>query len=196
MPNKSKCKHCKKYFVRNPENPIEANWVKFCSLWCRRSYIAQKNREKLEKQKVKKQKAKTKKAFSRSKLIAEADRVWSLYIRERDRWKPCITCWTPWTETAQAGHFMSRRHYNTRWEKLNWASQCVKCNNWGSGEQYAFAQALNNQREWLAEELQQIAYKIDKVTNEEILDYIRLYYRLLSDMWHGNDFIKAKKMYL
>lgn len=62
-----------------------------------------------------------KKKLSRSRMIKEADRVWSLYIRERDRGLPCITCGTSWTENQQAGHFMSRRHLNTRWEMHNGA---------------------------------------------------------------------------
>lgn len=46
-----------------------------------------------EKLAVRKLKAKTKKQFSRSKLIKEADRVLSIYIRfVRDKDKPCITC--------------------------------------------------------------------------------------------------------
>ena len=44
--------------------------------------IKTKNTEKI---KVRKEKAKDKKRFSRTKLVNEADRVWSLYIRERDK---------------------------------------------------------------------------------------------------------------
>jgi hypothetical protein len=62
---------------------------------------AKKTTEKV-KIKARKEKATDKKRFSRSKLTSECDRVWSLYIRKRDAGKPCITCKTPWTETAQA----------------------------------------------------------------------------------------------
>lgn len=79
---------------------------------------AKKTKEKYRIQ-VRKVKATDKKRFSRTKLTAEADRVWSLYIRNRDAGNPCITCGTPWTETAQAGHFMSRRNLNTRWIEKN-----------------------------------------------------------------------------
>ncbi len=42
---------------------------------------------------VRKDKARIKRQFKRSKLIEEADRVLSLYIRfVRDKEKPCITC--------------------------------------------------------------------------------------------------------
>jgi len=51
--------------------------------------------------KARKEKSLTKKRFSRSKLIAEADRVASLFVRERDKGKPCVTCISEWSETAQ-----------------------------------------------------------------------------------------------
>lgn len=190
---KSKCKYCSNYFVRDEENPIEALWVKFCSKKCRVSFIAQKNTEKKEKTKVKKEKVKTKRAFSRSKLTQEADRVWSIYIRERDRWEPCITCGKPCEDTHQAGHFMSRRHLNTRWEKQNGAGQCPKCNCWGAWEQYLYAIELEKRSPWLPERLRKLAMSIEKVTDDEILEYIRLYYRLLAEMWVD---CKPKKMYL
>jgi hypothetical protein len=44
--------------------------------------IKTKNTERV---KVRKEKALDKKRFSRTKLVAEADRVFSLYIRERDK---------------------------------------------------------------------------------------------------------------
>jgi uncharacterized Zn finger protein (UPF0148 family) len=92
---------------------------------------AKKTKEK-ERIQVRKSKAMDKKRFSRTKLIDESDRVWSLSIRYRDRGKPCITCGTSWTDSAQAGHFQSRRHLNTRWLDKNGHSQCPKCNCWGA----------------------------------------------------------------
>ena len=52
-------------------------------------------------EKQKKDREQDKKRFSRTKLIDEADRVASLYIRERDKGKPCITCEKPWKESHQ-----------------------------------------------------------------------------------------------
>ena len=134
-----------------------------------------------------------KKKLSRSRMIKEADRVWSLYIRERDRGLPCITCGTSWTENQQAGHFMSRRHLNTRWEMHNGAWQCPKCNCWGAGEQYEFALALEKKSPWLPEQLRRLANSIEKVSDEEILCYIQILYKELSE--YATDF-KPKKIYL
>jgi hypothetical protein len=59
--------------------------LKACSPLCQKKHERNLKKIKEEKIKVKKEKVKVKKAFSRSKLVAEADRVASLYIRERDR---------------------------------------------------------------------------------------------------------------
>ena len=60
----------------------------------------------------------------------------------------CITCGTVNTwkgdNKTDNGHMFSRRHMATRWNEKNCAAQCVKCNNWGSGEQYLFAKAIDN----------------------------------------------------
>jgi hypothetical protein len=166
---------------------------KVCSPWCQRKHNANLNNAKKEKVKLKKEKAKVKRLLSPTALKKEADRVWSIYIRERDRWLPCITCWVEWNETHQAWHFMSRRHLNTRWEMYNGAWQCIKCNNWWCGEQYEFALALEKKSPWLPEQLRRLALCTDKVTEEEILCYIRILYAELNKLWF--DF-KPKSIYL
>lgn len=107
-------------------NPHSNTMYKTCSTSCQKQHernlkdkLKQKKQDDKVKQALKKAKQVENKRFSRKKLIEEADRLWSMSIRERDRGKPCITCGTPWTETANAGHFMSRRHLNTRWELSN-----------------------------------------------------------------------------
>ena len=167
---------------------------KCCSLLCERKHRANLKKTNDEKVKVKKEKVKTKKAFSRSKLVKEADRVSSLYVRERDRGKPCITCWVEWNESHQNWHFASRRHLNTRWIEKNQHGQCCKCNCWGAGEQYLYSVAIDRlYGEGTANQIMRLAQSTDKTTDEEILGYIRIYYRLLSDM--VVDF-KPKKIYL
>lgn len=159
-----------------------------------------RDREKEKKKKVEQRKVERKAKvtqklrFSRTNLVKEADRVFSLYIRERDKWLPCITCETPWEDTFQCGHFMSRRHLNTRWVKTNAHWQCPKCNLWGSGEQFAHAEAIDNLY-WpgTARSIQKLALNTEKTTDEEILEYIRTCYQLLTDM--GVEF-KLKKYFI
>jgi hypothetical protein len=69
---------------------------------------------------------------SRKSLIKEADRVFSLYVRNRGArfgYNHCYTCsaYLP-VEELQAGHFINRRFFNVRWHPLNVWPQCNTCN--------------------------------------------------------------------
>ena len=167
---------------------------KTCSPYCERKHRANLNAISKEKVKVKKEKAKTKKALSRSAIIKEADRVSSLYIKQRDIGNSCITCGAEWSETHQNWHFASRRHLNTRWLDKNQHSQCPKCNCWWAGEQFLYSLAIDKlYGQGTANQIMRLAQSTEKTTDEEILWYIRIYYKELSDM--AVDF-KPKKIYL
>lgn len=153
-----------------------------------------------EKLAIRNLKAKTKKQFSRSKLIREADRVFSLYIRWRDQWKPCCTCGTAWQETFQCWHFMSRRHYYTRWIEYNAHAQCYRCNMLLSGEQYKHWKYLDEKysgKFWkfplMSEWLYDCAMKTEKTTDEDILVTIRNLYTKCFEL--GIDY-KPKKQFI
>ena len=82
------------------------------------------------------------------KLVAELDKVFSLFIRARDMddegFSYCVTCGKMMTlKTSQCGHFISRIHYATRWEEKNCAAQCVACNMFKQGKQYEFGLAID-----------------------------------------------------
>jgi len=94
---------------------------------------------------------------SRKTLIKKLDRVFSEYIRKRDTdskgYGLCCTCAKRiHYKEGHAGHFMSRRHYSTRWDEENVNLQCSGCNTFRGGEQYKFALFLNDK------------YKTDKAT--------------------------------
>ena len=61
---------------------------------------------------------------NRKKLIAKLDKVFSLWIRNRDQ--KCVLCGS--TERLQNGHLFSRQNYATRWDELNCHGQCASCN--------------------------------------------------------------------
>lgn len=167
---------------------------KCCSPGCERKHRANLNKAKLEKVKIKKEKVKTKKAFSRSTLIKEADRVFSIFIRERDRGKPCVTCGALWEENHQNWHFASRRHLNTRWMEKNANWQCPKCNLWWAGEQFKHWLAIDKMYWlWTAEQIMRLAQDTSKTTDDEILMHIRYYYSELDSMIIQ---YKPKKIYL
>lgn len=74
---------------------------------------------------------------------ARADRLFSLYIRQRDAdgngYCRCITCNAihQW-RYIDAGHFQPRQHESTRYHEKNAHPQDKKCNNknWNQGEQF------------------------------------------------------------
>jgi 5-methylcytosine-specific restriction endonuclease McrA len=58
----------------------------------------------------------------RQKAVAYADKMFSLFIRKRD--KKCY-CGKP---TQQCGHLISRASYSTRWDEMNANGSCSGCN--------------------------------------------------------------------
>lgn len=55
--------------------------------------------------------------------------AFNAYIRERDKFKPCISCDRPLTGKFDAGHFYSVGSYpNLRYDENNCHGQCVHCN--------------------------------------------------------------------
>jgi hypothetical protein len=89
-------------------------------------------------------------ATERSKAVKKLDKIFSEYIRLRKTddsgYGNCYTCGANhfWKE-VDAGHFMSRACINIRWDPLNVQFQCKRCNGFRGGEQYLFAQELDNE---------------------------------------------------
>tara|TARA_Y100000114_G_C11693344_1_gene294702 strand:- start:199 stop:591 length:393 start_codon:yes stop_codon:yes gene_type:complete len=116
-----------------------------------------------------------------SKLKKDLDKVFSLYIRLRHASKDgivkCFTCdKTAHYKKMHAGHFMSRKHHATRWNEDNVQVQCVKCNLYGQGEQYAFGKLLDIRiAEGKAEELQELSKTTVKYMRFEYEDMIKFY---------------------
>ena len=116
-----------------------------------------------------------------SKLKKDLDKVFSLYIRLRHASKDgivkCFTCdKTAHYKKMHAGHFMSRKHHATRWNEDNVQVQCVKCNLFGQGEQYAFGKLLDIRiAEGKAEELQELSRTTVKYMRFEYEHMIKFY---------------------
>lgn len=89
---------------------------------------------------------KTKKKPSKSALAKKLDTVFSLYVRNLHAVDGIVQCYTCDTikpvKEMQCGHFMSRRHYATRWNTDNCRPQCVSCNLFNQGMQYEFGKRL------------------------------------------------------
>ena len=118
-----------------------------------------------------------------SKLKKELDKWFSLYIRLRDATDEglvqCFTCGkvSNYKSGMQNGHFQSRKHLATRWDKENCQVQCVGCNMFKAGEQYKFSIALDAKYgEGKAEELELLArtiMKVSRIDYEEKISYYK-----------------------
>ncbi len=121
---------------------------------------------------------KKKKTLSRGKLVKELDKLFSQYTRLKDAdhrgYVKCVTCGKigHWKDNFQAGHFMSRKHYATRWDENNVKVQCKKCNMYGEGEQYKFSLYLGTE---LSQQLLLKSRKIVKLSNNDLVDMIIKY---------------------
>ena len=89
-------------------------------------------------------------ATSRQKLVKDLDKVFSRFIRMRvsddSGYSECFTCGktAKWKE-GDAGHFMGRGAFATRWDEKNVQFQCKRCNIFRHGEQYLFSVNLNRE---------------------------------------------------
>jgi hypothetical protein len=113
---------------------------------------------------------------SRKTIITKLDNIFSQYIRLRyskNEIATCVTCGKQdhWKK-LQAGHFISRKHYATRFDPDNVQVQCSGCNVFRYGEQYLFSKYLGVD---LSEELLIKSRKIQKFSDNELLEMIELY---------------------
>ena len=122
---------------------------------------------------------KTSKKPTRSKLVKKLDVIFSQYIRLSNSnsrgYCKCVTCGKEghWKNGGiQAGHFMSRKHYSTRWDERNVKPQCVACNVYRAGEQYRYSLYLGNN---LSEQLLKESRELRKFTNNELEEMTNYY---------------------
>ena len=116
------------------------------------------------------------KQVKRSTLVKNLDAVFSQYIRIKDSINEIATCVTcgkkdHWKK-LQNGHFMSRRHYSTRWDENNVGVQCYGCNITSQGQQFLFAKYLGLE---LAEEMVLKSKQTVKLTDNDLQDMIQYY---------------------
>ena len=82
-----------------------------------------------------------------------------------------------------AGHFMSRGKTSTRWHPQNVQVQCVSCNIFKAGEQFKFAQNLDDEHGvGTAEKLQYLSNQAGKYTIPELRKLVKRYQDFLSEL--------------
>jgi hypothetical protein len=123
---------------------------------------------------------------TRKSLVIKLDTVFSQYIRRKNAISDiaiCVTCGKKdnWKK-LQCGHFMSRRHYSTRWDENNVAVQCYSCNVMQQGQQYLFSKYLTNIDNNLPEDLMIKSHKIVKFADIDLIDMIEYYTNKVSEL--------------
>lgn len=107
---------------------------------CRRDWLMNDERGKIELEKATIQATKPRKEFQKFKkerkdrtslttLLESVKNVCHKYIRLRDENKPCISCNAPYHSEHQAGHFYKAELFSSiKFHELNINGQCVQCN--------------------------------------------------------------------
>lgn len=122
----------------------------------------------------------------RKKLIETLDKEFSLYIRQRFATNEIVECFTcgkkdHWKK-MDCGHFMSRKHFSTRWDEHNCQVQCKKCNVFSQGEQFRFGVRLDmHYGVGMAQNLERESRKLAKYTLDDLEDKIAYYKSLNSN---------------
>lgn len=115
-------------------------------------------------------------------LLNSVRDVCHAYIRERDKWKPCISCGCEWKDDFDAGHFYSAAKFsNLKFDEDNLGGQCVQCNryNYGNIENYRIG-LINRYGKEFVDKIDQKAAMYDpskfKWDRDELIS-LRTYYR-------------------
>jgi hypothetical protein len=117
----------------------------------------------------------------RKKLIEKLDRIFSQYIRLRD--KGCVICGS--RQNLQNGHYITRSAWATRWDEINCNCQCEYHNN-------LHETSISAYKNWFILKygqsvLQEITYKsnqIRKYTLQELEELVIKYKTLVERMMH------------
>lgn len=145
-----RCKQCKT--KQDKEDLYYAGVYYFCDVDCAKDF-AIANIEKGRKKKVaevkKRDRVRKEKLKTAGDYIKEAQVAVNRYIRARDHGKPCISCGVRYSNSYggkfDCGHYRSRGSAShLRFNLLNMASQCVKCNRNLSGNVVEYRKGLVN----------------------------------------------------
>ena len=117
-------------------------------------------------------KVKKKKLKSISWLKKEADRVFSLWIRERD--KRCVLCGS--TKNLQNGHYISRGINILRYSEVNCNTCCVGCNVFKHGNMAEYALFMQRTHgDGILKQLGAIKQQLHQFKREELQEIITKY---------------------
>jgi len=130
-PRKKKCKTCKEWF--EPEREMQSTCGSIeCAIGFAKVGIKKKNN------KDKKEAQQNNKSF----LMKKAQEIVNKYVRLRDKKLSCVSCNTTQAKW-DAGHFKSAGgHQQLRFNTLNIHKQCMRCNQYLSGNLIPYEEEL------------------------------------------------------
>ena len=167
-PKQKTCKICKVKFTPTRELQPTCTEVE-----CMTTYAVKHLKNKaIEKKKVARKELREFKAKDAKVLKELAQKIFNMYIRERDAKLPCISCGTTNNIQYHASHFKPAGGYSyLRFDENNVHKACVRCNSHLAGNLVPYRVALiekigikeverlekpNQLKRWEADELQEI----------------------------------------
>lgn len=119
-----------------------------------------------------------------SSLKKKADKIFSRYVRERDKHRGCITCGKILSPSKMdAGHWMGRGAGAVRYDEHNVHSQCKNCNRFSRGGQVPEIYRRKLNQLYGKEEVERIyvaSKKAHRFTRDELEGIIQEYTDKLS----------------
>lgn len=120
-----------------------------------------------------------------SKLMKDADKEFSLYIRRRyadeGGTTECVTCkkLLHWKYEAECGHFIKRGSHGVRYDERNCNVQCSRCNHFLSGNDAIYAvYIIDTYGREVRDELESWRGKEHKLYRSDYMQLIEKYQKL------------------
>ncbi len=149
--SKRKCAYCGERFDSMACEAITTPVMFFCCIDHQFKYALEAKNKLSKKRKWSKPtvKRKTKAEVEATRTKKEwsdlAQKAFNAYIRHRDKELPCISCGTRNDIQMHAGHYKSvGAHRELRFNEKNCHKQCVRCNNFLSGNIEGYREGLIN----------------------------------------------------
>lgn len=180
MAKAKKCKVCKSEFT--PNKPLQI----VCGLKCAIAYANEKLSQKKAKESKIRQSKRREDLKSLTDYKSEAKSMFQLFIRLRDKDKPCISCGTLETKLWDGGHYKKAElYYGVTFNENNVHKQCRKCNRFLGGNELNYRKGLIDRYgieyvesiEILADETRQ-----KKWTKEELIEIKNEYFQKVKQL--------------
>jgi len=118
--------------------------------------------------------------ISEKGLIAKLDKVFSLFIRQRDSKDgvfKCISCGKPKPyRLADNGHYINRANMTTRYDEVNCNAQCSYCNRFREGNAQGYRKGLIKKYGELAVDILEMKkHNTSKISSVELQILIDVY---------------------